>query len=234
MLTLEHDDQQCAALSMHLSITDNVSPKVPDDIPLIERLLQRDEQAFRELISSYQRLMLTIARAIVGDVFAEDVVQDAWASIYTALPRFERRSSLKTWILTIVSNEAKARLRRESRMVSLEMLDGDTPGSYLDSYLDAANFRPDGHWRHAPAHWSQESPEALMEEQQLQICITNALNLLPPMQKAAFILRDIEQQTFDDMCQILQVSSANIRVLIHRARLSLMQAIDRYQETGQC
>ena len=61
MLTLEHDDQQCAALSMHLSITDNVSPKVPDDIPLIERLLQRDEQAFRELISSYQHQTLIAA-----------------------------------------------------------------------------------------------------------------------------------------------------------------------------
>lgn len=230
MLILEHDDQQCVTVPMPLPTNDTVTPGAVDDASLIERLLQRDERAFCELITNYQRLMLTVARAIVGDVFAEDVVQEAWASIYTALPRFEHRSSLKTWILTIVSNEAKARLRRESRMVSLEMLDGDTPGSYLD----AANFQPDGHWRQAPAHWSQESPEALMEEQQLQTCITNTLNLLPPMQKAAFILRDIEQQTFDEICQILHVSSANIRVLVHRARLSLMQAIDRYQETGQC
>lgn len=201
-----------------------------DDALLIVRLLNRDEKAFCDLISRYQRLMLSIARAIIGDAFAEDVVQEAWASIYTALPRFERRSSLKTWMLTIVSNEAKSRLRRESRTVSLEALDDETPGSYLDS----ANFKTDGHWQHPTAQWHNESPDALLEEKQLQLCIAKALNLLPPLQKAAFLLRDVEQQSFEDICIILQVSSANVRVLLHRARLSLMQVIDRYQETGEC
>lgn len=201
-----------------------------DESVLIERLINREEKAFHELIARHQRLMISIARAIIGDVFAEDVVQEAWASVFISLPRFERRSSLKTWILTIVSNEAKSRLRRESRTVSLEQLDGEIPGSYLDG----ANFKADGHWRNPPPKWSDESPDSLLEESQLHTCLNKTLSQLPPLQKAAFLLRDIEQQPFDDICNILQVSASNVRVLLHRARLTLMQVIDRYQETGQC
>jgi len=173
---------------------------------------------------------LSIARAICGDAFADDVVQDSWVSIHKNISKFEQRSTLKTWVITIVSNEAKTRLRRESRKVSLDELDGETPGSYLDG----ANFKPDGHWQSATPMWSCESPEELLEETQLQCCINKTLDLLPPTQKVAFMLRDIEQQSFEEICEVLQVSAANVRVLVHRARLTLMQVIDRYQETGTC
>lgn len=201
-----------------------------DESELIAQLVRGDDQAFRELIALHHSVMLHIARAIVGDTFADDVVQEAWVSVYKNIATFERRSSLKTWLLTIVSNQAKARLRKESRQLSLDQLDGETPGSYLDG----SHFKSDGHWQQAVPQWNIESPDALLEEQQLQCCITHTLNRLPPAQKAAFILRDIEQQSFEDICNILAVSAANVRVLVHRARLTLMQVIDRYQETGTC
>src|SRR6478609_7387244 len=119
---------------------------------------------------------LRISRAIVGDAFAEDAVQDAWIAIHKNIAQFEQRSSLKTWILTITSNEAKARLRRESRKISLDELDGEAPGSYLDN----AQFKSDGHWNSAIPIWRSESPDALMEEKQLQHCINKTLNILPP------------------------------------------------------
>jgi RNA polymerase sigma-70 factor (ECF subfamily) len=185
-----------------------------DESELIAQLIHGDDQAFRHVIALHHSLMLNIARAIAGDIFADDIVQEAWVSVYKNIANFERRSSLKTWLLTIVSNQAKARLRKESRQVSLEQLDGEATGSYLDG----ANFKADGHWQQSiPQH-----------------CINRTLNLLPPAQKAAFILRDIEQQSFEDICSILAVSAANVRVLVHRARLTLMQVIDRYQETGSC
>lgn len=194
----------------------------------ITALIAGDESAFCEIITRFQHTMLTIARAICGDTFADDVVQDAWLAIHKNIGKFEQRSSLKTWVITIVSNEAKARLRRESRKVSLEELDGETPGSYLDS------FAQDGHRLAPTPAWAMESPEQLLEEKQLQRCINKTLSILPPTQKAAFLLRDIEQQSLEDICEILQVSATNVRVLIHRARLTLMQVIDRYQETGTC
>jgi RNA polymerase sigma-70 factor (ECF subfamily) len=201
-----------------------------DEQQLIAALIAGDDRAFCEIISRFQHTMAAVARTICGDTFADDVVQDAWLAIHKNICKFEQRSSLKTWVMTIVSNEAKARLRRESRKVSLDELDGETPGSYLDNAL----FAQDGH-RIAPTPvWHIESPEQLLEEKQLQRCINKTLSILPPAQKAAFLLRDIEQQSFEDICEILQVSAANVRVLIHRARLTLMQVIDRYQETGTC
>lgn len=213
-----------------------------DETLLIEQLIAGDERAFRQVIAQYHSLMLSIARAIIGDSFADDVVQEAWVAVYKNIAGFERRSALKTWLLTIVSNQAKSRLRKEARQVSLEQLDGDTPGSYLDSggyldsgsYLDSNNFSSNGHWKQSTPCWNNESPEALLEEKQLQQCIAKTLSLLPATQKAAFILRDIEQQSFEDICSLLNISAANVRVLVHRARLRLMQVIDRYQETGSC
>ena len=201
-----------------------------DEQVLISGLIAADDRAFCEIIKRYQHTMLVIARAIIGDTFADDVVQDAWVAIYKNIAKFEQRSSLKTWVMTIVSNEAKARLRRESRRVSLDELDGEIPGSYLDN----ANFTLDGHRVSPTSSWSSESPEQLLEEKQLQRCINKTLQILPPAQKVAFMLRDIEQQSFDEICSILQVSAANVRVLVHRARLTLMQVIDRFQETGTC
>ena len=201
-----------------------------DEPELIAQLMKGDDHAFRHIIAQYHSLMLSIARTIAGDTFADDVVQEAWVSVYRNIVNFEQRSSLKTWLLTIVSNQAKARLRKESRQISLEQLDGEIPGSYLDS----AHFKSDGHWRQSVPYWNNESPESLLEEQQLQHCINRTLDLLPPAQKAAFMLRDIEQQSFEDICNILSVSASNVRVLVHRARLTLMQVIDRYQETGSC
>ena len=201
-----------------------------DENELIVQLIAGDDRAFRYLISLHHSLMLSIARAIAGNTFADDIVQEAWVSVYKNIASFERRSSLKTWLLTIVSNQAKARLRKESRQVSLDQLDGETPGSYLDS----TQFQMNGHWQHPTPHWNIESPDALLEEQQLQACISKAIDQLPPAQKTAFILRDLEQLSFEDICSILTVSAANVRVLVHRARLTLMQIIDRYQETGSC
>lgn len=201
-----------------------------DENLLITQLTAGDDKAFRYLIGQYQTLMLSIARAIAGDTFADEIVQESWVSVYKNIASFEKRASLKTWLLTIVSNKAKARLRKESRRVSLEQLDGETPGSYLDS----AHFKRDGHWQSPVTQWSNESPEALLEEKQLQQCIARTLMLLPPTQKAAFILRDIEQHSFDEICALIDVSAANARVLVHRARLTLMQVIDRYQETDSC
>jgi RNA polymerase sigma-70 factor (ECF subfamily) len=201
-----------------------------NETELIEQLIAGEDRAFRQIINQHHSLMLNIARTIIGDVFADEVVQEAWVSVYKNIATFERRSSLKTWLMTIVSNQAKAWLRKESRQVSLEQLDGDTPGSYLDS----SHFKSNGHWARPTPHWNNESPDALLEEKQLQCCIAKTLTLLPPAQKTAFILRDLEQQSFDDICNLLNISAANARVLVHRARLTLMQVIDRYQETGTC
>jgi RNA polymerase sigma-70 factor, ECF subfamily len=201
-----------------------------DESTLVDALIQGNDAAFSQLIRQHQTTMLSLARSIAGEIFADDIVQEAWISVYSNIANFERRSTLKTWLFRIVSNLATTRLRKESRKTSLEQLDGEIPGSYLDS----SNFREDGHWKNPVAAWKIESPDQLLEEQQLKNCIHKTLHRLPDAQKTVFLLREIEQVAFEEICELLNISSANVRVLLHRARLQLMQMIGRYQETGSC
>lgn len=194
---------------------------------LLEQLRRQDHSCFSQLVATYHDTLLTVARSIVGAAVADEVVQEAWISAYKALPGFQGRSSLKTWLFTIVSNHAKTRLRKESHTVSLNALEEAAP-----NFLD--RFHNDGHWREAPGHWHMENPRSLLEEEQLRHCIERTIALLPPMQKAVFTLRDLEQMELGEICNNLDISDSNVRVLLHRARVKLMQVIDRYQETGQC
>jgi|TARA_B110000116_G_scaffold203697_1_gene178743 RNA polymerase sigma-70 factor (ECF subfamily) len=194
----------------------------------LTQLQAGDQQAFSDLVRKYHAQLQIVARAIIGPSLAEEVVQEAWVSVYKAIHKFEGRSSLKTWLYTIVSNGAKTRLRKESRQVRFR------DDEEQQSYLSGERFASDGHWSSPPANWDMDTPEQLLQEEQLQACIEKTLLLLPPQQKAAFTLRDIEQQSLGDICNILDTSNSNIRVLLHRARLKLMQVVDRYRETGEC
>lgn len=196
-----------------------------------DRLRQQDHAAFEALVCKLHSPMLSVARAIVGDSLAEEVVQEAWVSAYRHLPRFEGRSSIKTWLFTIVSNEAKTRLRKEKRMVALEDITQDGSVDYLG---DDRFHRFGGHWKQPPPDWHLDSPDQLLEERHLQKCIDHTVSILPPQQRAVFLLRDIEQEALSEICNILDVTESYVRVLLHRARLKLMQVIDRYQETGEC
>jgi|ETNmetMinimDraft_26_1059896.scaffolds.fasta_scaffold269064_1 RNA polymerase sigma-70 factor (ECF subfamily) len=86
---------------------------------LVEGLVRKDEDSFRHLIRLHQSGLKSLAVSIVGERIADEVVQEAWISVMAALPKFEGRSSLKTWIFRIVANESKTRLRKERRTVSL-------------------------------------------------------------------------------------------------------------------
>ncbi|MCH8846884.1 MAG: sigma-70 family RNA polymerase sigma factor [Proteobacteria bacterium] len=199
------------------------------DIPDLENLKKQDHQAFQRLVEKYNRQIVVVARAIIGDSLAEEVTQEAWVSVYRALPSFEGRSSIKTWIFTIVSNEAKTRLRKESRLVRINEMEEVIP-----AYLNGERFNNDGSWSSPPPLWDIESPEKILENEQLRQCIEKTIELLPDVQKSVFLLRDIEQQSLEEICNILDISNSNVRVLLHRARVRLMQIIDQYQETGQC
>lgn len=194
-----------------------------DEEVLITGLLAGDEAAFHHVVGTYHGLMLHVARAIIGTEFAEEIVQDAWLAVIRALPQFERRSSLKTWILQIVSNLAKTRLRRERRSVAV----GDAAD--LESALSDISFQSDGHWVEWPVQWHHDTPELLLASEQLRAVIETALAALPEVQRAVLTLRDVEGLEMDEICNILELSESNGRVLLHRARLRLWQAIDRFQ-----
>ncbi len=197
---------------------------LPSDDELIPKLLENDETAYRQVVSAYHGMMIYIARSIAGDAIADEVAQEAWVAVLKALPNFERRSSLKTWIMRIVCNTAKSRLRHESRTVSIE----DSLNESGDM-ISPTRFDERGHWSSPPSIWHAETPDSLLASTELQTCIDRALKELPPLQRTIVSLRDIQGMDMELICKIFEVSESNARVLLHRARSRLREAIDEYQ-----
>ena len=166
---------------------------------LIKRLIKGEQSAFEQVVNDYNNIMLSVARAIVGEAFADDVVQDAWVSAIKALPKFEGRSSLKTWLLHIVSNAAKSRVRRENRSFSLD----DGWQSVSDDKFDNIGHRYDDLFA-----WEEATPEALLANDQLQSIIEQAFQQLPAMQRAALSLYDLEGIDMNEICNILDERSS--------------------------
>lgn len=192
-----------------------------DENELIKALLAGDENAFRQLVQSYHNLMKQVARSIVGDAIAEEVVQDAWIAVIKGLDKFEGRSQLKTWILRIVSNSAKTRLRKEARSIAV----GDAE-DVQKSTLPAERFKQDGHWAIPPSPWHSDQPDQLLASEQLQQQLSQAIDQLPANQQAVLILREMEGLTMEEVCKILDISESNARVLLHRARTKLWQVVE--------
>ena len=199
-----------------------------DDSELLSRLLAGDQQAFRTLVATYQGAMRAVAIAIVGAAHADEVVQDAWLAAVRNLDGFQGRSSLKTWLLTITANTAKSRLRKVRRDVSPD----DLPAPH--GSLDDTRFAADGHWSAAPLAWHEDSPEALLAEDELRQCLEKTLLSLSELQRSVLLLRERQGLELGEICNLLEVSLSNVRVLLHRARLKVFATVEHFEETGEC
>jgi len=193
----------------------------------LAQLRRQDHAAFHRLVKTNHRMLLAVARGLVGTSEAEEVVQIAWIKAFDALPRFEGRAAVRTWLARIVMNEARMQLRSRRREVFLDDLDGAADPL-------AGRFGDDGHWTHPPAQWQDGDPLALLSADALQQCLEQLLNALPAQQRALLELRDVAGLEFEEICNTLEVSASNARVLLHRARTSLFKMVDHFQETGEC
>ncbi|HYG71636.1 MAG TPA: sigma-70 family RNA polymerase sigma factor [Actinomycetota bacterium] len=202
----------------------------PDgDLALVEALRAGDEAAFLTLVERYQPVMLRIARMYVPSrAVAEEVVQEAWVGVLKGLAGFEGRSSLRTWILRIVTNVAKTRGVRESRSTpfsSVWSAEGDEPVVELERFLSREHADP-GAWAVAPAAWETVPEERLISRETLAT-IGEAIAALPPNQREVIRLRDVLGWTSQEVCNALDIGETNQRVLLHRARGKVRRALER-------
>ncbi len=200
-----------------------------DDTLLLKRLLAGEQRAFKELVSTYQSAMRAVAYAIVGNRHADEVVQDAWLSVVRNLGGFEGRSSLKTWLLAITANSAKSRYKQNRREVLLDDL--PSPHGTVD---DNRFSSTDGHWLVAPYAWHQDTPEALLTENELRECLEHTLLSLSELQSSVLLLRERQGLELEEICNLLEISLSNARVLLHRARLKVFATVEHFEETGEC
>lgn len=210
----------------HGTDTSSSTSTVTAEEDLLHRLRSGDRKAYREAVELYSPRMLGTARRIVGPDHAEDIVQDAWVSVLTNLEGFEGRSALGTWLVRITTNRAISHIRSNSRQVSL---DADADGTANLDWFDER-----GRWATPPTMWEPGTPDELLSAGLLQDCIEKHLQLMPEKQRAVVVLRDMQQQSFDDICNELALSASNARVLLHRGRLRLLDMINGFQKTGAC
>ncbi|WP_228289211.1 RNA polymerase sigma factor [Marinobacter salinisoli] len=203
------------------------TPTALDEQSLVDGLKRGDQSAYEQAVSEHTAGMLSVARFYVDPSTAEEIVQDCWVTVIDAIQRFESRSSLKTWLHRIVANRCKNRLRTSNREITTDF------GEVLEPELDS-RFKPSGRWSTPPKLRFEETADALMENGALSDCLDKHLGALPETQRSALILYEAHQHKSEDVCNILDVSASNLRVLLHRARQKIFLMVETFQETGEC
>jgi RNA polymerase sigma-70 factor (ECF subfamily) len=199
----------------------------PEELALLARLRAGDEAAFATLIERHHGALLRLARVFVSSrAIAEEVVQETWVGVVEGLASFEGRASLKTWIFRILTNRAKTRGVREGRSVSFSALGG--LDSESEPAADPARFQSSGTWADPPRRWNDDNPERLMIRQEVLRLLEDAIESLPPNQRAVAVLRDVDGLDSVEVCNVLQISETNQRVLLHRARCKLRRVMEKY------
>ena len=203
-----------------------------DDARLARSLRAGDEEAFSELVSRYHSSLLRVAMLYVRNrSVAEEVVQETWLGVFEGVERFENRSLLRTWIFRILTNRAKTRAARERRTVPFSSLGEDESGPSVEpERFFAADSRWAGHWASPPTSWA-ETPESRLASKETLGVIRSAIDALPPAQAQVIVLRDIEGWSSEEVCELLDLSEANQRVLLHRARSKVRAALERHLDS---
>jgi RNA polymerase sigma-70 factor (ECF subfamily) len=207
-----------------------VSANVDPDAALLARLRAGDEAAFLELVDKYGPVMRRIALGYVRTPsVADEVVQDAWLGALRSLHRFEGRSTLKTWLLSILANQARSRGEREARSVPFSsLLDDDGPSVPADRFQGPDGRYPGG-WASFPTDWDT-IPEARLLARETLERVDAAIRQLPARQQEVMVLRDVEGWSSDEVCEALALTAANQRVLLHRARSRVRTVLEAYLE----
>jgi RNA polymerase sigma-70 factor (ECF subfamily) len=180
------------------------------DNDLVRRLRSGDGSAFAEVVDAYHSSMVRLAQTFVSSrAVAEEVTQDTWLAVLKGIGRFEGRSSLKTWIFRILSNRARSTGVREQRTTPVDLSD--------EAAVNRGRFDAGGAWSDPPAHWSDEVVDRFSSGP-LVAQVRAAISDLPESQRAVVTLRDLDGLSSKEVCDVLQISEVNQRVLLHRGR----------------
>ena len=205
------------------------------DAQLLDALRSGDEKTFAGLVREYHPSLVRVARIYVStQSTAEEVAQETWLGVLKGLERFEGRSSLRTWIFSILTNIAKTRARRDGRTLPFSALQDPArvPEAAVaaDRFLDPEHPRWPGHWAIKPEPW----PDDALVTAESRALIAEAIEALPASQRAVISLRDVEGWDSDEVCNALDISETNQRVLLHRARSKVRGALEAYlQESSE-
>ena len=205
------------------------------DEALVERLREGDQRAFLELFRKWHPSMIRVALNYVrGRSVAEEVAQEAWLHFMQQLGRFGGRSSLKTWTFRILINRAINRGKREHK--ALKVVRESRPSRDLTGHPTAAlraGNGPLGSSTWACGGTIPRNPEQRLLDAETVACLEAAIRKLPERQQLVLTLRDIQGWRSADVCELLQISPENQRVILHRARVQVRNEIADHLRQGE-
>jgi len=197
------------------------------DAGLVSRLIAGDEEAFRTLVERHHGGLIGLALSFVAErSAAEEVAQETWLGVINGIREFEGRSSLKGWIFRILINRAKTRGVRDKRSIPFSAL--VNPEYKDEPAVEPSRFQASGWWADPPERWDTDSPEELLMRKESRAVLERSIAELAPVQRAVVTLRDVEGFDAAETCNILEISETNQRVLLHRARSKIRQALERH------
>jgi RNA polymerase sigma-70 factor (ECF subfamily) len=235
-MAAEHDVHDAAFVFNEKNAEEAAVPSSHADADLVAPLRDGDEAAFMTLVDRYAAPMVRLASMYVPRPVAEDVVQDTWVAVLNGISRFEERSSLKTWIFSILMNRVRTQAQRERRSVPFSAVASeaaldDEPALDPDRFLGADHPEWPHHWAKPPESWG-ESPEQLLLSTEVRAEVQRAVDALPGGQREVVTLRDIEEWTPEEVSELLRITLNNQRVLLHRGRSKVRRALERYFAGG--
>jgi len=201
------------------------------DAALLAGLRRGDEDAFRTLLEENGPfLMRLVLMHVPSRSIAEEVVGDTWLAVLNGLEGFEGRSSLRTWIASIALNKARTRGTREGRIVPFALLrrryeEGGGPAVDPDRFQGRRGERP-GWWASPPVEWDE--PERQLEAVETRDVMLRAIRDLPPRQREVIAMRDLLGWDAEEVCNALELTETNQRVLLHRARSKVRTALEEH------
>jgi RNA polymerase sigma-70 factor (ECF subfamily) len=202
-----------------------------DEASMVEALLRGDERAFEWLVQQHHTTLVRLALRYVRDpAIAEEVAQETWLQVLKGLPRFQLRSSLKTWMTQIVMNRARTRARRDRRSLPFTdawlatLADGE-PAVDQDRFNSSDSPANADRWASAPRPFMPE--ERILADETRSI-VQRVIAALPVAQREVITLRDIEGRSAIEVCNTLGLTETNQRVLLHRARSRVRAALEPY------
>ena len=197
-------------------------PSVELDVELLNRLRSGDEEAFVTLVSRYQQPMLRLARSMVSSqAVAEEAVQDTWMGVVRGIDRFEGRAAFKTWLFRILVNRTRSAGAREHSHSPIETLHS----------VDPIRFDAQGNWADPLDRWTDET-DARIDAAAWAPILKAALDSVPARQRQVVLLRDVEGLTNDEVCSVLDITSGNQRIMLHRGRARLREILEIEMEKG--
>ncbi|HEY3260218.1 MAG TPA: sigma-70 family RNA polymerase sigma factor [Pseudonocardiaceae bacterium] len=196
----------------------------------VQALRNGDENAFRTVVTEWHSTLLRLAMMYSPSrAVAEETVQETWIAVLRGLDGFAGRASLRTWVCRILVNIARRRAGLETRYLPFSTLsdqDSEFRALPADRFFDENGPHP-GRLMAIPGDWSR-LPEDKVLSGELKSVVIDAIAELPPGQREVITLRDVEGWTSAEVADLLEIEDGNQRVLLHRARSRVRQALENY------